>query len=101
MFKRLKQKLGEPVAILCMRYWYRGFVVDVDAEDNSAVLSHAYAIEQTGPASAETAMSEDRIPNDICVNISVIEIVTQPAWVGNGYSPELIKEMKEKYSSKE
>jgi hypothetical protein len=95
MLGMLQKKLGEPVAILCMRYWYRGFLVSASAD--LLVLSNAFAVEQTGPASNVAPQREDAIPCDVHINPNVIEICIQPAWCTHGYTPEQMKEMKDKF----
>lgn len=79
MAELIRSYEGHPVAILCMRYWYRGIVQHVGAD--FVTLSHARAVEQTGPSANQQATTEDPVPSDIHVKIDVIELVCQPAWV--------------------
>jgi len=95
MIDMLRQKLGEPVAILCMRYWYRGFLVSVS--EDLIVLSNAFAVEQTGPAANAQPQREDAIPCDVSINPNVIEIIIQPAWANHGYTKEQITDMKKQF----
>lgn len=96
MVESLRNRLGEPIAILCMRYWYRGFLTSVS--ESLVVLSDAYAVEQTGPASATAPQREDAIPCDVHINPNVIEIHIQPAWAPSGYTSKKIEEMKKKFA---
>jgi len=74
----LSDLIGQPVAVLCVRYTYRGIVSSVD--DKALVLTNAFAVEQSGPASGARAPQEDPIPSDICVSIGSVELALQPAW---------------------
>ena len=96
MQEMLRSKLGEPIAILCMRYWYRGFLASVS--EDLITLSQAYAVEQTGPAAGTSPQREDALPCDVFINPNVIEIVIQPAWCTAGYTTEKLQEMKKKFS---
>ena len=79
----LASKKGEPVAILCMRYWYRGILSEV--EDDFIVLENALAIEQTGPAAGDHAVTEDPIPSAVVIKTMAIEIVCWPTWCYHGF----------------
>ena len=59
----MEQYLGKPLAILCVRYWYRGRVAEVG--EDFVTLTDALAVERTGPASGEAAPTEDPIPSDL------------------------------------
>jgi hypothetical protein len=89
------KRMGEPVAILCMRYWYRGFLVS--ASEDLVVLSNAFAVEQTGPAANVAPQREDAIPCDVPINPNVIEIIIQPAWCVHGYTKEQMVDMKKQF----
>ena len=78
-----KRFLGEPIAVLCCRYWYRGIVAEV--LDDSVILSNPYAVEVMGPAAGARVETEDRIPSDICILFQAAEIVMRPAWAFYGY----------------
>ena len=82
--KDIEHLIGQPVAILCMRYWYRGVLKVIS--DGCITLSDAKAVEQTGGASEATPSTEDAIPSDIIINSDVIELVCQPAWVWHGFA---------------
>ena len=79
--KYLEQFLNKPIAILCMRYWYRGILSEVG--EDYALLSQCRAVEQTGPASAATPEHEDPIPSDVAIKLMAVEIVCQPGWVSH------------------
>lgn len=97
MLEMLRGKLGEPIAILCMRYWYRGFLVSVSTD--LITLSNPFAVEQTGPAGGSTPQREDAIPCDLFINPNVIEIVIQPTWCTAGYEKNTLEEMKKNFGA--
>jgi len=76
--------MGEPVAVLCMRYWYRGRLAEVG--EDFIVLTEAKAVEETGPASQAEPNQEDPIPSDILIKTMAIELICQPAWVWHGFT---------------
>jgi len=73
-----EQFVGQPVAILCCRYAYRGTVSQ--AHEDFIVLANASAIENAGPARGEKPQSEDKIGGSITVFYGAIEILFQPSW---------------------
>lgn len=78
----LHEYMGEPIAILCARYWYRGILSKLG--DSYLVLSQPFAVEVTGLATAEETSEEDRIPSDLIISFGAVEIVCQPTWVSHG-----------------
>lgn len=50
--------MGEPVAVLCMRYWYRGRLAEVG--EDFIVLTEAKAIEETGPGHRQSLIRKIR-----------------------------------------
>ena len=81
--EQLESYVGQPVAVLCMRYWYRG-ILSVVGED-FIVLDDSKAVETTGRASNETVEVEDPIPGQLLLKTMAVEIVCQPNWVWDGY----------------
>ncbi len=79
LWERLCQYEGQPVAILCARYWYRGYLAEVGKDH--VVLSTPRAVEVTGSASQNHPEREDVIPSDVMIRIDFMEIVCQPSWV--------------------
>lgn len=79
---RLRGYLDAPIAILCMRYWYRGILSEVGTD--YVVLTNARAVEITGRATNTTPQTEDVIPSDVLLKTAVIEIVCWPTWVSAG-----------------
>lgn len=77
--KYLDGLVGQPVAFLCARYWYRGMLVEVG--DDFVVLENARAVETTGKASDSKPNVEDPIPSQLMISMMALEIVCQPAWV--------------------
>lgn len=70
--------LGQPVAVMAARYQYRGRLSMVN--DKYIVLANAFAVEVSGPSSAERAQTEDPINGSITIMVDAIEIVYQPRW---------------------
>jgi len=71
--------IGQPLAILCARYWYRGIVVEAGKDFVS--LSHVRAVEVTGPAASASPQTEDPVPSDMTISTGAIEQFCQPLWV--------------------
>ena len=71
--------LGQPLAILCTRYWYRGIVAE--AGRDYVTLSHVRAVEVTGPAASASPDTEDPVPSDLTISTAAIEQFCQPLWV--------------------
>jgi len=78
--------LEQPIAILCMRYWYRGILREVGK--NYCVLDPVRAVEVSGPATAQSTQTEDIIPSRVVLKLDVIELVCQPTWVANGFDQD-------------
>ncbi|MEM7820532.1 MAG: hypothetical protein QW761_02965 [Candidatus Aenigmatarchaeota archaeon] len=74
----------EPIAILCVRYWYRGIVKEVG--DSYVILGEPFAVEETGPTTDETPRFETAIPSDLMISFAAIEIACQPTWAFYGYT---------------
>lgn len=83
---KLKQYEGQPVAILCARYWYRGVLKELGAD--YVLLKYPRAVEVTGSAQSERPEREDPIPSDLMIRIDFMEIVCQPTWVTHDLSEE-------------
>ena len=71
--------LGQPIAILCARYWYRGILQEIGAD--TIVLSNVRAVEQTGPSNNASPAQEDVVPSDMIISLDAMEQFCQPAWV--------------------
>lgn len=71
--------LGQPLAILCARYWYRGIVAE--AGRDYVTLSHVRAVEVTGPAASAAPQTEDPVPSDLTISTAAVEQFCQPLWV--------------------
>ena len=81
--------IGQPVAILCVRYKYRGIVREVG--DDYCVLSNAFAVISGDASLAEAPMREDATISDLFISIDSIEIVHQPVWCFSGYKTSEVK----------
>lgn len=93
LHERLLGYKGQPVAILCARYWYRGILADV-GEDH-VVLSNPRAVEVTGSAQQDRPEREDPIPSDLMIRIDFMEIVCQPTWVYHEMDEKSVAKAKE------
>jgi hypothetical protein len=83
MLEQLTELKGQPVAVLCARYWYRGILTAAD--EGAILLENARAVEETGKASGEKPSVEDPIPSSVLISLGAVEIVCQPAWVWHGF----------------
>lgn len=93
--ERLKRYEGEPISMLCARYWYRGVLSEVGK--NYVVLSNPYAIEVTGSSQNEAPEREDALPSDIIIRLEFIEMVTWPTWVGHLLDKKSIEQRKKDF----
>ena len=86
MEKFLLALLGAPIALLCMRYWYRGIVASVGG--GVVTLSHPRVVEVPGVSASTCPYTEDPVPSDVVINLASVEIACQPAWVWQGFEKE-------------
>lgn len=80
--EHMKSLEGQPVALICARYTYRGVVRRVD--ETAVLLSNALAVEVSGRATGERPQESDVIPSDLLIAVPAIEIVFQPTWAFHG-----------------
>ena len=73
-----QQFLGQPVAVLCARYNYRGILSHV--ADDCLVLAHARAVETSGASSQEQPTTEAPIGSSVVISLGAVEIIYQPRW---------------------
>ena len=83
LMEQAQKYMGQPLAVWCARYLYRGIVTKVGAD--FLTLSDPRAVEVSGRASASTPDTEDVIPSDLTISAGAIEQFCQPAWVWSGY----------------
>lgn len=88
----LETKIGEPVAILCARYWYRGIVKAV--EDTYVVLVNPFMVTETGAFTRSEPIRQDALPSDVAISYGAIEVVEQPTWCFDGYAEHDVKSKK-------
>jgi len=69
---------GQPVAVICNRYVYRGLVSGIGSDH--FVLEKAWAVSATGKCQSEKAGDEEPIGCSIAISYSAVEIVFQPDW---------------------
>jgi len=74
----LQMYIGQPLAILCARFNYRG-ILSVVGED-FVVLAKARAVESSGASSQERPSNEDNIGSSIIISLNAVEIFYQPVW---------------------
>lgn len=75
----MREYIGQPVAILCARFNYRGILSKVT--DDCAVLAQARAVESSGASSSERPNSEDPIGSSVIISLNAVELIYQPTWV--------------------
>lgn len=91
----LSEHLGQPIGILCARYWYRGILSEIG--DRWVRLTNAYCVEQTGVFTATKATIEEPFPSDVLLKLDFVEIIAQPAWIFEGVNnPPTKRAQKEK-----
>lgn len=71
--------IGQPVAILCARFNYRGILSKVT--DDCVILAQARAVESSGASNSERPNSEDPIGSSVIISLNAVELVYQPNWV--------------------
>jgi len=79
MAKVMMEYIGQPVAILCARFNYRGILSKVT--DDCVILAQARAVESSGASSADRPNSEDPIGSSVIISLNAVELVYQPQWV--------------------
>lgn len=75
----IKDYIGEPVAVLCARYNYRGVLSKVT--EDCLVLAQARAVETSGQSSNAVPDTEDVIGSSVVISLGAVELVYQPNWV--------------------
>jgi hypothetical protein len=74
----LEQFVGQPIAVLCARFNYRGILSYVGADH--LVLAQARAVESSGASSQERPSNEDPIGSSVIISLNAIELVYWPNW---------------------
>jgi hypothetical protein len=74
----LKEYIGQPIAVLCARFNYRGIVSKVT--DDCIVLAQARAVEASGASNQDAPSSEDNIGSSVVISLNAVEIIYQPNW---------------------
>lgn len=75
-----RKYLGQKVAVISVRYQYRGILSKV-FEDGSLELTDPTAVETSGKTRNKYPEREDPIDRPIKINIHCIELFYQPNWV--------------------
>jgi hypothetical protein len=75
---KAKSLIGQKVAVLGIRYQYRGILSKVGKD--FLVLSTPRAVEDSGPSVRDKPKCEDIIPSEINILFSAIELLYQPTW---------------------
>lgn len=70
---------GQRIALLCVRYHYRGILSQVGKD--FVILANACSVEVSGRAQSETPETEDPIGSFVTIRTDAIEIAWQPKWV--------------------
>ena len=74
----LQMYIGQPLAILCARFNYRGILSSVG--EDFVVLAQARAVESSGASSQERPSNEDPIGSSVIISTNAIELIYQPTW---------------------
>lgn len=74
----LNDYIGQPIAILCARFNYRGVLSKVT--DDCVVLAQARAVESSGASNSDRPNSEDPIGSSVVISLNAVELVYQPQW---------------------
>ena len=75
----LKEYVGQPIAVLCARFNYRGILSKIT--DDCIILAQARAVESSGASNQERPNSEDPIGSSVVISLNAVELVYQPTWV--------------------
>jgi hypothetical protein len=75
----LQAYIGQPVSVIAARFNYRGIVSSVGSDH--IILAQARAVEESGPSSGATPVTEDIIGSSVVISIAAVEIIMQPNWV--------------------
>lgn len=74
----LREYMGQPLAVLCARFNYRGILSKVC--DDCLVLAQARAVESSGASNSERPNSEDVIGSSVVISLNAVELIYQPLW---------------------
>lgn len=74
----LKAYVGQPLAVLCARFNYRGVLSTVG--EDFLVLAQARAVESSGASSQDRPSNEDPIGSSVVISLNAVELVYQPNW---------------------
>lgn len=78
----MTQFVGQPIAILCARFNYRGILSFVGHDH--FVLAQARAVESSGASNLERPTNEDPIGSSVVIAANAVELVYFPRWA---YAP--------------
>ena len=67
----LKKRIGDPIFLMCIRFSYRGVIVDVS--DDGVVLKDAFVVLSTGSLNNKKAINEEILPGVNLVTLDSIE----------------------------
>ena len=70
--------LGQPLAVLCARFNYRGILSAVG--NDFLVLAQARAVDSSGASAQERPSNEDTIGSSVLISLNAVELVYQPNW---------------------
>jgi hypothetical protein len=76
--RKLKSWIGKKVAVLCVRYQYRGILTAVNKD--FLTLSNACAVEESGATHLTKPKKEDPIEAKVYVPLDATEIIYRPKW---------------------
>lgn len=67
----LQKMIGDPVFLLCIRFSYRGTIVDVS--DDAVVIKDAFVVLNTGALNSKRASNEEMLPGINLIALDSIE----------------------------
>jgi len=71
--------IGQPTAVLCARFNYRGILSHVSKDH--IILAQARAVESSGASSQNAPSTEDPIGSSVIISMQAVELVYWPNWV--------------------
>lgn len=69
----LRVYLGQPLAVLCARFNYRGILSAIG--EDFLVLAQARAVESSGASAQERPSNEDVIGSSVVISLNAVELV--------------------------
>lgn len=75
----IEEFIGQKIAVICVRYQYRGVLTEVGTD--YIAIGQSTAVEVSGPCQSERPTTEDIIGGTIFIKTDAIELFYRPGWV--------------------